>query len=179
MRQLHLRSEKFLKRSDPLTLSEAHAPMNSESASKSVFSPHHLFTDVTTELLCSGQGIRFRAPGRSMHPTIKEGEIITVQPVPPSAVKIGDIILYRFKGGVIAHRVVRIERGDAGSRFILRGDASGICDEPVEPTQVLGKVLSVERNGRIIDLYRHRARIFRKARFCASHLKRWIIRRLQ
>ena len=153
--------------------------MNSESANKSVLSPQDLFTDVSTELLRSGQSIRFRAPGRSMHLTIKEGEIITVQPVAPSAVKIGDIILYRFEGGVIAHRVVRIERGeDGGSRFILRGDASGVPDEPVEPSQVLGKVVSVERGGRSIDLYSRRAKMLLTAYVCASRLKRWMMRRV-
>jgi len=127
--------------------------MNSERANKSVRSPQHSFTDVSTELLRSGQGIRFRAPGRSMYPTIKEHETITVQPVAPSRIKRGDIILYRWEQGVIAHRVVRIERGaHGGSCFILRGDASGAPDEPVEQAQVLGKVVSVERDGRSIDL---------------------------
>jgi signal peptidase I len=160
--------------------------MNSESANKSVFNPRYLFADVSTELLRSGQGIRFRAPGRSMYPTIKEGETITVQPVAPSVVRRGDIILYRFEGGVIAHRVVRIERkkGDPMTQpstlsphylFILRPDASDICDDPVEPSQVLGKVVSVERNGRIIDLYGRRVKMLRTAHVCASRLKRWML----
>ena len=151
--------------------------MNSESANKSVLSPWHLFTDVSTELLRSGQSIRFRAPGRSMYPTIKENETITVQPVAPSGIKTEDIILYRLDEVVIAHRVVRIERGEhGGSRFILRGDASGVPDEPVEPAQVLGKVVSVERGGRSIDLYTRKVKMLRTAYVWASRLKRWIIR---
>jgi signal peptidase len=154
--------------------------MNSESANKSVLNPQYLFTDVSTELLRSGQSIRFRAPGRSMYPTIKEDETITVQPVAPSAIKMGDIILYRLEGVVIAHRVVRIERGeDGGSRFIARGDASGVPDEPVEPAQVLGKVISVERGGRNIGLYSGRAKMLRTAHVCASRLKRWMLRTLK
>jgi len=151
--------------------------MNGESANKSVPSPQHLFTDVSTELLRSGQSIRFRAPGRSMYPTIKEDETITVQSVAPSRIKMGDIILYRLEAVVIAHRVVRIERGEhGGSRFILRGDASGAPDEAVEPGQVLGKVVSVERGGRSIDLYSRRVKMLRTAHVWASRLKRWIIR---
>jgi signal peptidase I len=154
--------------------------MNSESANKSVLNPQYLFTDVSTELLRSGQSIRFRAPGRSMYPTIKEDETITVQPVAPSVIKMGEIILYLLEGVVIAHRVVRIEQGeDGGSRFIARGDASGVADEPVEPAQVLGKVVSVERGGRIIDLYGRRAKMLRTAHVCASRLKRWMLRTLK
>lgn len=154
--------------------------MNSESSNKSVLSPQHLFTDVSTGLLRSGQSIRFRAPGRSMYPTIKKDETITVQPVAASAIKMGDIILYRLEGVVIGHRVVRIERGeDGGSRFIARGDASAAPDEPVEPAQVLGKVVSVERGGRSIDLYSRRAKMLRTAHVCASRLKRWMLRTLK
>ena len=144
---------------------------------KSVLSPQHLFTDVSTELLRSGQSIRFRAPGRSMYPTIREGETITVQPVAPAAVKIGDIILYHFQRGVVAHRVVSIEkkRGDA-LLFILHADTSGAPDEPVEPSQILGKVVSVERGGRSIDLYSRRAKMQRIAHVWASRLKRWMMR---
>jgi hypothetical protein len=85
--------EPFCKQGAALTVSEAGSVMNSESANNSVFNPRYLFADVSTELLRSGQGIRFRAPGRSMYPTIKEGETITVQPVAPSVVRRGDIIL--------------------------------------------------------------------------------------
>jgi len=112
-----------------------------------------------------------------MYPTIKEDETITVQPVAPSGIKMGDIILYRLEEVVIAHRVVRIERGeDGGSRFILRGDASGTLDESVEPAQVLGKVVSVERGGHSIDLCSRNAKMLRTAYVWASRLKRWIIR---
>ena len=126
------------------------------------------------------KSIRFRAPGRSMYPAIKEDETITVQPVEPSGIKTGDIILYRLEDVVIAHRVVRIERGeDGGSRFILRGDASGALNEAVEPAQVLGRVVSVERGGRSIDLYSRRAKMLRIAHVRASRLKRWMLQTLK
>jgi len=63
--------------------------------------------------------------------------------------------------------------------FILRGDASKTCDDPVEAQQVLGKVVSVERRGRSIDLYSRRARMLRIAHACASRLKRLILRILK
>jgi signal peptidase I len=37
--------------------------------------------------------------------------------------------------------------------FILRGDASRTFDEPVKPDQILGKVISIERNGNSINPY--------------------------
>jgi hypothetical protein len=57
--------------------------------------------------------------------------------------------------------------------FTLRGDASATSDDPVEEQQILGKVVSVERGGRSIDLYNRKVKIIRTLRLCASHIKRW------
>lgn len=151
-------------------LSLQHSPQSS------TLSPHHL-VDISTELLNLGYSVRFRAAGSSMHPTIADGELITVEPVTPSNLKPGDIVLYRLDWGIIAHRVVRILRikGSAPC-FILQGDAAGACDYPVDEQQVLGKVASVERCGRSIDLYSRQAKIFRTAYVYASCLKKWIMR---
>ena len=83
-----------------------------------------IFLEASHEILRLGYAVRFRAGGQSMHPTIKDGEMITVEPVTPGDIKRGDILLYQFKKGVIAHRVMRVEREDAQLRFILRGDSS-------------------------------------------------------
>jgi len=77
----------------------------------SFLTSHHLFADVCVGLLNQGQSVRFKANGWSMHPTICDGEMIHVEPVLPSQVRHGDIILYRSPRGVTAHRVVHIQRG--------------------------------------------------------------------
>lgn len=154
----------------------------------------HLFVDVTIDLLKRGTPVRFRANGKSMQPTISEGEIITVEPVKPSLVKRGDIVLYQNHCGVIAHRVVAIlnprssifnsfftsilhpQFSILSTFFILRGDASGACDEPVKPQQILGRVISVERDGRSFRLNTLKAKIFHSARRRASLLKQRIVR---
>ena len=107
-------------------------------------SPPDVFSDVSAELLRRGARVRFRATGRSMQPTILEGEAITVEPVAPAAVTRGDILFYRWEQGVVAHRVIRIERTQGTaltqssvlspqSSFILCGDASLSCDAPIQP----------------------------------------------
>lgn len=91
------------------------------------------FVDVVSDLLSRGHSVRFRAKGRSMHPTIREGEAITVAPAMPAGIRRGDVILYRSSRGVIAHRIVRITRRSDGRVMLLpRGDASQSCDEAVE-----------------------------------------------
>ncbi len=162
-------SEALLKRSDP----QGRRPLLKAESRSSTES--NLFFNVTVDLLKSGQSVRFQAPGRSMTPTIREDETITINPVSASTVRKGDIILYSNKTGVIAHRVVRIQKKDASLQphsFILRGDASITDDKPVAPGQVLGKVVSVERGGRSVALCGMKAKAKRKVRLLASRLKR-------
>jgi signal peptidase len=137
--------------------------------SKTRTSPPSLIL-LSGDLLSRGLGVRFRAPGTSMHPTIRHGDVITIEPVAPDNLKRGDIILYRSKSGFVAHRIMNMEERD-GSRltFCLRGDASTTCDAPVKPEQVLGKVVCLEREHRIIDPYSLRVRIW-------SMLYRWLAR---
>ncbi len=114
-----------------------------------------------------------------MYPSIREGELITVEPVVPSDVKLGDIVLYRSQRGVIAHRVVGSSLAQSsvlGPHYFVKGDASLSCDKPVEARQILGRVASVERGGRAISLASRGAKMWHRTRRLASHLKRWMSR---
>ena len=148
--------------------------------------------------------MRFRAEGKSMYPTIRDGEVINVEPVKPRDVKRGDALLCRGAKGVIAHLVVAITRTEqrglsneqekknarATTRssvrvtqssalgphcfFILRGDSSDFCDEPVEAERLMGKVVAVERDGRSVALDSRWAKILRAVRARAARLRRAI-----
>ena len=144
----------------------------------------NLFFDASHELLRAGYSVRFCAGGRSMFPTIHDGEMITVEPVAPAEVNRDDVILYQFQNrlrqGVMAHRVVRIERTACGAlQFILRGDGMARCDAPVAETDILGRVVGVEREGRLIPLATRRAKLTRKARVAAATLKKRLSRELK
>ncbi len=113
-----------------------------------------------------------------MYPSIREGELITVEPVVASDVTVGDIVLYRSERGVIAHRVVGSSPTQSSvlspHHFLLRGDASLSCDKPVAAHQILGRVVGVKRNGRSIALASQGAKLWHRARRLASALKGWI-----
>ncbi len=93
-----------------------------------------------------------------MWPAIRTGEAVTAEPVDPSRVRVGDILLCLRAEGPIAHRVERIHRLDGRpATFVLRGDASLSTDEPIKEGNVVGRVIGVERNGRWISLGGRRA----------------------
>jgi signal peptidase len=86
-----------------------------------------------------------------MHPTIRNGETITVVPLADSPVRNGDILLYRHGRGALAHRLVRTRPSSGeSSKLIFRGDAADCCDQPIRFEQILGRVVAVERQGRSV-----------------------------
>jgi len=149
----------------------------------------HVFKDLCEELLRQGKRVRFQAPGRSMYPTIRENEAITVEPVEPSSVNVGDIVLYRHDKGLVAHRVVRIDSIEpetpppcmlepchssliARYSFVTRDDTWGKEEVLVTGDQILGKVVKVERKGREIDPYSRKAELRLLFHTLGSRLKR-------
>lgn len=129
-----------------------------------------MFLELITELLQEGYKVNFSAPGHSMYPTIMANETIMVEPIDPGTVRLGDIVLYRTNSRLVAHRVIGIE--NEINDFVLRGDASLTCDASVKSEQILGKVISIERNGCSIDPYNSKHTLSRLERFWAIRSKR-------
>jgi len=59
--------------------------------------------------------------------------------------------------------------------FTLQGDAAINDDDPVCADQILGKVVSIERNGRRINPYSFRVKLRYKTRRLASRIRRLLI----
>ena len=81
-----------------------------------------IFPELISDLLTDGHMVKFRAPGESMYPTIRNGDVITVTPLGASSVTNSDIILYQHGSGVTAHRAMRIiKRSEENSRSAPKG----------------------------------------------------------
>ena len=81
-----------------------------------------------------------------MLPAVWPGDELYVRQCDFAELQPGQIVLYRRDGTLTAHRVVRL----ANNQLIVRGDSLPCCDLPVNPHEVVGKVVSVLRRGRII-----------------------------
>ncbi len=102
------------------------------------------FRALAYDLLRAGHSLRFQAQGRSMLPTIQDGDILQVAPVQPQQLRRGDIVLVDLQQGgagkVRAHRLVRKDL--VGDQFVTQGDASLEPDSPVRATQIMGRVMA-------------------------------------
>ena len=130
-----------------------------------------IFVAVMDEALRMGTRVRFRAEGNSMYPTIRDGEAITIAAVSADEVVRGDVLLCRHNQRVLAHRVVAVTARGRDRVFHLRGDAKAGCDEPIAAGDVMGRVISVCRNGRMTPLCGPGARLRHRARAAASRAK--------
>jgi len=103
-------------------------------------------------VLESGSLFRFRAHGTSMAPFLRDGDNLTIAPIANRVPQVGDILAISYptgKGpGLVVHRVV--ERKGAG--LVLQGDGNGSAPELVLPENILGRVVQVRRNGRLVRL---------------------------
>ena len=135
--------------------------------------------------------IRFKATGDSMLPSVWPGDLLTVRRQSFSEFQSGDIVLYEREAGentltrpygpaspggrgFVAHRIVRRN----GRQLITRGDSLRRNDAPVDEEQVLGRVVSISRNGRAISpdftpRRRMAACVLRRSDFAGRVLLRW------
>jgi signal peptidase I len=98
-------------------------------------------------------GVRLRVFGTSMVPAILPGDLISVQRAVVTEISSGDIVLYAREGRMFAHRVVGCMDGPEGSLLIVRGDRLRHNDPPVSSTELLGKVISIERGDRQVKIH--------------------------
>ena len=86
-----------------------------------------------------GETVQLRPRGQSMHGKIESGQLCTVEPVDPSALKVGDIVLCKVNGHQYLHLVKAIQ----GGRFQI-GNNRGRVNGWVSRHSIHGKCVRVE-----------------------------------
>lgn len=111
------------------------------------------FLKLSKDILSQGACLRFQAKGGSMYPAIRDGDILRIEPIKTKDIRLGDVIFYRTASERIAvHRVIK--KLSQNTRLVLttKGDFNTSKGEEVILKEILGRVKSIERNGRRISL---------------------------
>jgi len=137
--------------------------------------PHHRSEDIVltlaTKMLRSFGELRPVVRGASMVPTLFPGDVLVVRRESARTARQGDVMLLFRQGFFCAHRLV--STGEAASaRLITRGDALPQDDPPFGEDELVGRVTSVIRRGKRIELDRVTSRM-------SHRLLRRIVRRSQ
>ncbi len=132
-----------------------------------------VFGELAANLVGNGLGFRFRAKGRSMLPTIQDGEFLHIQPANAAKLKVGDIVLFKDGAEFKAHRIVgKLPGTDV---FKARGD-SGEQADSIRGGQIVGKIVAREcaKTGGVVSLEGRGARL----RFFAAEARRRLSQRV-
>lgn len=113
------------------------------------------FERLAAGILAGGGSFQFEAHGHSMAPAVRDGDVLTLEPVRGEAVRVGDIVLYRDdRSQPVVHRVAACGARAGSAVLTIRGDAAPGASEAVPAERVLGRVVRIERRGRAIGLHR-------------------------
>jgi hypothetical protein len=107
--------------------------------------PNKSFAELLVSVLDTGRPFRFQASGWSMHPFIHNGDILTITPI-QSNLSVGDVVCCRSTDiPLFVHRIIRID----DDKIQIKGDNLISDDGIFKMDNLLGKVIRIERNGRI------------------------------
>ncbi|NTU70000.1 hypothetical protein HGB13_04250 [bacterium] len=125
--------------------------MNDQPEFAEAFFAKHSYHSIAIKLLQNNQIVDIPLTGHCMKPLLRETDIITVKPVKVENLSCGDIVLYHINGRLKCHRFLRFNNYDDKQYLITKSDRRHTCDPPVPSSNLLGKVVHVERNGKKID----------------------------
>lgn len=107
---------------------------------------------LVVEALRSTGSLRLKVQGTSMIPTVWPGDVVTVQCTSHDFVIERDIVLVFRDRRLFVHRLVTTVTQESERYWITRGDAMPQNDPPALPSEVLGKVIAVERGRQTLPL---------------------------
>ncbi|MCF7838049.1 MAG: S24/S26 family peptidase, partial [Candidatus Marinimicrobia bacterium] len=97
---------------------------------------------------CAARGAPLRLPARgySMHPFIRDRDVLTIEPLGPATPRLGEILAFRHpvQGGLAIHRLV----GRTAAGWLLKGDNCEAAEGAVTPDAVYGRITRIDRGGR-------------------------------
>lgn len=111
-----------------------------------------MFAELAATLLTNGKALRFKAKGFSMHPLVRNDDILMVNPVNPQDIRLADAVMFTNDfGRAVLHRVIRKKHQDGIWFFWLQGDQAHSIDGIIPQEQILGKLTRLERDNYSIN----------------------------
>lgn len=118
------------------------------------------FAELCVDILTGGRSVRFTAHGSSMQHLVRDGDVLLVEPAQSNSLRLGMIVLCTVSPGrVVAHRVIGRKTIDGELKCLIQGDHVEKPDGWFNAKDIVGKIISIERDGTVIDLRTPQARV--------------------
>lgn len=98
-------------------------------------------------LLQTKQNFYIKSQGKSMLPIILPDDLVYYKKIPYKKCQVNDLVMIRKGKVIITHRIISKSK----NYLITKGDNSPTSDGKIYPTQIIGKVYQVKRNGKIFN----------------------------
>lgn len=108
-----------------------------------------------------GKNIVVVIPDNNMAPALKKDDKVTIKSSRLDGLKVGNLVFYRLGSNMVVRRVIRSVIKPNDTYLITKADNISKMDKPVKASQIVGKVIKLERNGRNISVPSY-ANIFQK-----------------
>ncbi|MGH2493484.1 MAG: hypothetical protein ACRDIV_02165 [Ktedonobacteraceae bacterium] len=105
------------------------------------------------EAVRKGQPQWFRVISGSMHPLLRIGEEVRVEPATAGQIAVGEIAAFETGEGLVIHRIVQRRQEDAGVQLVEMSDVHFRVGR-VDAEAVVGRVVAIRRDHTYIDLQR-------------------------
>lgn len=115
------------------------------------FFAKHSYHSIAIKLLQNNQSVDIVLTGHCMKPLLCETDIITVTPIDAENVCCGDVVLYHIDGRLKCHRYLRQALIDGKKYLITKSDRRYHHDPPVPVSDLLGKIVKIRKELKIID----------------------------
>jgi len=114
--------------------------------------------------------------GFSMWPFIKKNERLIIRKVPIDNLKRGDVILYKAKDLLACHRLVNKKQSKGEYELYVRGDNSQFSLEAVNNQMYVGKVISIVKNDKEVDITSSMQCLINRIIVVISPFLSWIVK---
>ena len=113
----------------------------------------NVIAELYREALRRGQPLWFRVSSGSMHPLLRIGEEVYIEPATADELQVGEIAAFETSAGLVIHRIVQ-RRSERGSIQLVEMSDTQLRAEQVESGAAIGRVVAMGRRQRRIDLQR-------------------------
>ena len=105
------------------------------------------------EAVRDGQSLWFRVASGSMHPILRIGEQVRIEPATAEQIQVGEIAAFETDEGLVIHRIVQQQREASNNQLLEMSDAH-FHAQRVASSAVVGRVVAIQQGHTIIDLQR-------------------------
>ncbi|MDY6865829.1 MAG: signal peptidase I [Halobacteriota archaeon] len=108
--------------------------------------------DLWNDLNKKNEGSWLSVLSGSMAPLLQIDDKVLIRSVKPDEIRFGDIVVFKDADRLVVHRVIRKYRSkeSGGLSFVQKGDATTTAEISSED-EVVGRVVSIDKNGRVIE----------------------------